>query len=85
MHGRRRRRSPLLKSDTLETTLLDSVYRKGKADKALVEQGYDPNTRTKIKGKYGIHDRTVVSKIDKRIDDDSVVGSQVFQAPEDYL
>ena len=85
MHGRRRRRSPLLQSDTLEVTLADSVIRKDRVDKTLTEKGYDPNTRKKIDGKYGVHDRTIVSKIDPTMDDDSIIGSQVRQAPEDYF
>jgi len=84
MHGRRRRRSPLLKSDTLETTLLDSVYRESKANKALVDAGYDYNTRKKIKGKYGIHDRTVVSKIDPKMYD-APNNNEVPIPPDDYL
>ena len=85
MHGKRLRKSPLLKGDTLETTLSDSVYRKPKVDKSLIKKGYDPNTRRTIKGKHGIHSRTVVDVIDKKMDDVSIVGSQVPQAPDDYL
>ena len=85
MHGRRRRRSPLLQSDTLEVTLADSVYKKDKVNKTLVEKGFDPNTRTNIPGTYGVHNRTIVKKIDPTMDDDSIVGSQVRLPPEDYL
>ena len=88
MHGKRLRRSPLLnktaESDTLETTMLDSVVREERANKTLKERGYDPNTRKKIKGKYGIHDRKVVSKIDQRMYDAPNM-NQVPIPPEDYL
>ncbi len=85
MHGRRRRRSPLrsiekdLSDETLDTSFVDAVYRVDRVNKTLKEMGYDPNTRKKD-GK-----KTTVRKIDKRMDDDSIVGSQVFQAPDDYL
>tara|TARA_R100000808_G_C2008795_1_gene62329 strand:+ start:53 stop:373 length:321 start_codon:yes stop_codon:yes gene_type:complete len=97
MHGKRRRRSPL-KTDTLETTLADSVYSKEKVDKALILKGFDPNTRKVILKpgkkskdehsveKYGVHDRKEVTKIDKRISGTKVEGgSNVPIAPDDYL
>ena len=75
------------KSDTLDITLADNLYRKEKVDSGLISFGYDPATR-RVTGKTGIGgkiDKTEVSKIDQSMFDDSVMGSQVPVPTTGYL
>ena len=75
------------KSDTLDITLADNIYRQEKVDSGLIQFGYDPATRTKT-GKTGLGgkiDKTEVRKIDQSMFDDSVMGSKVPVPTTGYL